>query len=225
MPRFILRTRGRPVLEGAADPALLDPTALALLCLVLLTPAGLDEAEALLRLTPDATPADGRRRIEAAVARLNQAAGAAIVSRRDGRLVADAALLGCDVTLAALPAAGDPAFLAGFDLPESPEFGEWVAAIRPRVVLGVPAPARRRLPVALAIAAAVVVTGLLLREPSSPPGFKAGDPVVLADLDNATGDTVFDRSLVTAVAIGLRQSSEREEFSLIALLSVRPQHL
>ena len=211
MPRFILRTRGRPVLEGAADPALLDPTALALLCLVQLTPAGLDEAEALLRLTPDATPADGRRRIEAAVARLNQAAGAVLVSRRDGRLVADAALLGCDVALAALPAAGDPAFLAGFDLPESPEFGEWVAAIRPRVVLGVPAPpARRRLPVALAIAAAVVVTGLLLREPSSPPGFKAGDPVVLADLDNATGDTVFDRSLVTAVAIGLRQSGQLE---------------
>jgi tetratricopeptide (TPR) repeat protein len=199
-----------------------DPLALAVLCLIGLSgDQGLAEDEALLRLTPELTPAAGRIRLERAISELERAAGTALVRRTGSRLAIDPDAVALDVTLAPEPnaEAGPDAdrFLAGFALPAAPEFAEWVAAVRPRVRRVGPAPGRtvgrrrqnRRLIALLTVVGAAVGAAIFAaRPPSPPPGFVPGEPVLLADLDNATGDTLFDRSLITAAAVALRQSAQ-----------------
>ena len=217
MTQFTLRTLDGLVLEGPNGPlAVADPIALGGVCLVALAPGGsLDESEALLRLTPDLTAVAGRERLAQAIAALTGAAEATLLVPAGGRLTIDPARLTCDVELADDPNGGleRSRFLAGAALPDSPEFLEWVATVRPRVRLraGVPAPIRKaRRPGAIIIGAMAVlaVAAYYTIRPSVPPDFTRGDPLVLADLENTTGDTLFDKSLITAAAIGLRQSPQ-----------------
>ncbi len=51
------------------------------------------------------------------------------------------------------------------------------------------------------------ILGLLLFFPSSGIPFEERDWIVIADLDNQTGDDVFDRSLNTALTVNIQQSS------------------
>jgi len=115
-------------------------------------------------------------------------------------------------------------FLAGFKLPGSPEFREWLVATRRRVEplpaeatvpehqfrQGTPATprlTRRRVVAALAVLAMIVVaSGLYLAAPRSLSGFAAGDPLLIADVKNETGDSIFDVSLMTGAIAGLNQS-------------------
>ena len=216
MTQYTLRTLGGLALEGPNGPLVVgDPIALGALCLAALAPGGsVDESEALLRLTPDLTPAEGRARLTGAVETVTAAAGAPVMALANGRLTVDLARLACDVELGDGSGGGPAArrFLAGFDLPESPEFQEWVAATRPRVRIRTEVAADARGPRftlaaigGVAVLATVAAYALRTRAPSD---FNRGDAIVLADLDNTTGDTLFDRSLITAAAVGLRQSPQ-----------------
>lgn len=205
-PRYALSTDRQALLDGVP----LEPFELALLCLVRLTPDGATESDLLLRLTPDATPADGRRRIQAGLAGINRAAGTELVLDTGGRFTTAAGLVDCDVTVGSSPTGGDPGFLAEFALADSPEFTEWVAATRllVRRTAATRRPERRRILAGAAILTLAAVLVMALRTPAPPRGFNPGDPVVLADVDNTTGDSVFDRSLAAAAAVSLRQSAQ-----------------
>jgi tetratricopeptide (TPR) repeat protein len=179
---------------------------------------GVPADEVLLRLTPDLTPAAGRQVVAGLVGELNRVLGLDAVVARGDRWQLAPGRVGCDVRLVGASSGGGE--LAGRFLPEadrlgSPEWVEWVAATRPRVALagspGAAAPLRinvRRIVIGVtAVAVAVAAIATFTRSPT-PSGFRAGDPVLLADLDNQTGDTLFDRSLITAAGVGLGRSAQ-----------------
>ncbi len=133
--------------------------------------------------------------------------------RRGDVYAIDRTLVECDVEIAATAeATGGERFLAGFNLPDTPEYLEWIRATRPtiRPRTGVtPAVTRGPRPWASILIGLIGLIGLIAvyaTRTTIPRGFTRGDAIVLADLENTTGDTLFDRSLVTAAAIGLRQS-------------------
>lgn len=215
MTRLTLRTLDGPILEGPdGQLAIGDPIGLGLACLAALSPDGVvEEAEALLRLTPDLTPADGRARVGRAIASFNEAVRATVLDHRDGRYVIDRTLIQADVEWAPVDgASGGDRFLTGFNLPDTPEYLEWIRATRPRIrpAAGV-APAKARGPrpwasIAIGLIGLIGLVAVYATRNTPPKGFDRGDAIVLADLENTTGDTLFDRSLITAAAIGLRQS-------------------
>lgn len=136
MARYTLQTSGRLVLVGPDGPCGVDdPIALPLLVLAALhAGGGVDDDAALLLLTPDLTPAAGRARLAAAAAAVAASAGAPLIEYSDGRLTPRRDLVGVDVETSAV-AEHHPlqaGFLAGVRLP-SPEFGDWVADVRPRI--------------------------------------------------------------------------------------------
>ncbi len=219
MPRFTLRTLDRLALVGDTGPCVIEhQLALPLLVLAALAPGGgIDEDEAMLRLTPDLTPSLGRARLTSAVAALSAGAGAPVLGMGHGRLSVDRDLVAVDVDLAAVAQSDSLAgrFLAGLT-PPSPEFGEWVAEVSPRIRtaravktqgsrMGTP---NDRIAGLIAVGGIALLLAVWATRSSPPPGFVAGDAVVLADLDNATGDTLFDQSLTAAAAVGLRQSAQ-----------------
>jgi len=79
--------------------------------------------------------------------------------------------------------------------------------VRPRRRSGLTWPKSKWLGAAAAIAiAAAAIWALLLRQTSPVLPFSPRDWVLVTDVDNQTGDSVFDKSLLTAFVIGLEQS-------------------
>lgn len=224
MARYTLQTSGRLVLVGPDGPCGVDdPIALPLLVLAALhAGGGVDDDAALLLLTPDLTPAAGRARLAAAAAAVAASAGAPLIEYSDGRLTPRRDLVGVDVETSAV-AEHHPlqaGFLAGVLLP-SPEFGDWVADVRPRI-RAAHGPARSgswlgtptdRTAALIALGGLILLVSVWATRAAPPPGLAAGAAIVLADLDNATGDTLFDQSLIVAAAVGLGQSAR---FSILS---------
>jgi len=210
MARYQLRTIPSVSVMGPSGTlAVTDDLALALLVMLAIEgEPGVAVDELLLRLTPDATPAEGRKRLEEAA----RSIGAVL----DGRVIRGAerwqlepGVIEPDVMTQSefpLTARERSQFLLDFARSRPPEFAEWVASLGPR--LGRRRPTRRgprRWVAAVALLVVAAGLGWLFRPQPTVP-FAAGDPLLLADLDNAAGDTLFDRSLATAAEIGLRQS-------------------
>lgn len=228
MARMHLRTLGAVSLDGPTGAIVLDePRLIALVVLLAVAGAvGMPDDELMLRLTPDATAEHGRVELARliAVARLRLGGERSIVRTSDGYAFA-ADLVTMDVRVLAGDAPTECVdFLAGFKLPGSPEFRDWLAATRKRVEPArveetvpqnhsresTPAPrrlTRQRAVAAVAVLAMIVVaSGLYLAAPRSLSGFATGDPLLVADVKNETGDSIFDVSLMTGTIAALNQS-------------------
>ena len=209
-PRFRLRTLDQPSLH-ARDGAVTfeDPRAYALLVLLALAgDEGVEESLLLLRLTPELTPARGRGALRFLRETLERTLGEGTVLQSDARTRLAPGIVTLDVWRPDSPA--HPAglrFLRGFSLPDSPEFVEWLDAERCCVAPLQPAARRRPIFMALGGGLAFLAAGLWWAARASPaPSFTPGTLVVLADVDNATGDTLFDAGLTVAAAVALEQS-------------------
>lgn len=219
MLRIRLRTLGTVALAGPDGAIVLDePRLVALVVLLAIAgDAGASEDELLLRLTPDATAERGRADIARLVGIARQRLGAesSVLRTASGYALAPGAIE-LDVRVLSSDAPTECAeFLADFKLPGSPEFREWVAATRRRVTPAVNAPAAGiasrakglfRWPTAVALGVLAVAGGLYFGLPRSASGFARGNPLIVADLRNETGDSVFDVGLMTAATTGLQQS-------------------
>jgi len=223
---FTLVTLDRPRLTGPGGPiALQDPRAFGLLVLLALAgEEGIPVDTLLLRLTPDLTPVRGRGALRTLAETLREHLGASAI-RWGGETVTLAAdVVSLDVRIADQPSSlgAGPAFLRGFALPDSPEFGDWLEAARPRVIRLRPAPrglSARTIALGIGVAAAGVLAWWLLGpRPSEASRFSPGGMVVLTDVENATGDTIFDAGLTTAAIVALEQSGH---FALLPRSRVR----
>lgn len=213
-PPFLLRTLERPALLGPEGPVVLtDPRALALLVMLALAgEEGVPEDTLLLRLTPELTPARGRGLLKDLGDTLAGVLGPMVIQRDHTTLRLTPGTVRLDVRRGDPSATGTgaPGFLLGAALPDSPEFLEWLDDTRRRVV-PVRQPVARRLPAPVGIGAAVLIVAALAwwaasTRPSTASRFPPGAMVVLADVDNATGDTLFDAGLNEAATIALEQS-------------------
>ncbi len=232
MASFRLLTLGPPRLVDSAGASLVSDDTRALGLAILLAiheEDGVAPDELLLRLTPDATADEGRRTVGAAADRLDGALGPASIERgpdgwrfQPGRIVADVTLSPEAPPLSDVERAE---FLSGFEIPGAPEFQEWAAEVRLRLGRGraiVPTAPRRSLPGAVWVAALLTVGALAYWVTRAPPAvpFAPGDPLILADLDNATGDTLLDRSLTVAARVALGQSGHLQVVSRARIGSV-----
>ena len=224
MARYTLQTSGRLALSDPNGPCRVDdPMALPLLVLTALhAGGGIDDDAAMLLLTPDLTRDAGRSRLATVVAAVAAGAGAPLIEHAHGRLTLRRDLVAVDVETSAV-AEHHPlqaGFLAGVTLP-SPEFAEWVADVRPRIRaahgpgrsgswLGTP---NDRTAGLIALGGVILLVSVWATRATPPPGLVPGGAIVLADLDNATGDTLFDQSLIAAAAVGLGQSAQ---FSILS---------
>lgn len=209
---FTLRTLDRPSLIGPSGPiALTDPRAFALLVLLALAgEEGAAEDVLLLRLTPGLTPARGRGALKELADLLRDRLGPSAIEWQSGVMRLASGLVGLDVT-ATGPHSGNaagPRFLRGFALADSPEFGEWLDDARRRVAPIQPRAPQRRTVVAVGsgLVLAFALGVMAWSRPSAASRFPPGGTVVLADVDNATGDTVFDVGLTLAATVALEQS-------------------
>jgi tetratricopeptide (TPR) repeat protein len=208
-----LRTRDGIALMGDGGEIPLDEPRLTALVVVLAIAGkgGAAADELMLLLTPGYKPEAARLELArlVAVARLRLGGETSIVPTDDGYALRPG-LLTLDVRVRETDAATEcVAFMAGFRLPESPEFQEWLARTRRRVE-ALPMRGRRdprRLATVGGIAAIVVmaIVGFVAARRADH-RIAIGEPMLLADLMNETGDSVFDVSLTTAAAIGLQQS-------------------
>src|SRR4051812_13802044 len=210
MQRATLRTIGGLSLRGPGGAELLDEPRLAALVVMLAIAgdSGVGDDELLLRLTPDAKADQGRAEIARliAVARLRLGAESAIVPARGGYALARG-VIGLDVRVLSQPSVESfAAFLEGFKLAGSPEVREWVDAARYRVA-ALPAPKRWSHRIALATTAVVIGAGMAAYAtwPRAASGFSPSDRLLVADVSSETGDSVFNRSLMTASIVGLQQ--------------------
>ena len=214
MRTFRLRTLGAIRLDGPAGTVPLDEPALAALVVMLaMSDGGVSEDELLLRLYPEETANRARAELGRLVDLLRARLGDnAAVVRTANRYALAAGVVRSDVRVAAVPAE-EPnlEFLAGFTSP-SPEFQEWLDAMRRSVERDEPAAqgvVRSRGMVATGIAAGLLLLALSLgvlwraRADATP---VAGSTLLLADVSNETGDSLFD-GLQSAARIGLEQSS------------------
>jgi tetratricopeptide (TPR) repeat protein len=228
MPQFLLRTLGTVSLVGSPPigaVALDEPRLVALVVLLAVAgDAGLSDNELLLRITPDATAEHGRTELArlVAVTRLRMGSESAILRTGDGYAFAPG-LVAMDVRVHAADMPQECAdFLKGFKLPGSRELRDWLAATRWRVEpLGAPAVgggdvvgtgtsvsrrSRRRLAAVGIVLLVVVVTGSYLAMARPAQGFAVGDRLLVANVMNETGDTVFDAGIASAATVALRQS-------------------
>ncbi|MEO8451361.1 MAG: hypothetical protein ABI647_16320 [Gemmatimonadota bacterium] len=216
MARFQLRTLGKAVLEGPDGPVVFaDPKAIAMIAMLAVAePAGVSEDELLLRLTPDATAGAGRAELARIAADINDRLhpGAIVHHSRGYTLIPDSVAMDVSV-LSTDRATPEPRFLADLGFEPTPELDEWIAAVRRRIAAPEArkhAARRSRRAVVAGLAAIAVISLAVLafvNRPRVVAGFAQGDPLILADLTNTTGDTLFDRSLVTAAAVDLQQSA------------------
>lgn len=214
---YHLRTIDGFGVSGPAGPVELpEAEAGALLVLLALSGAqGVAVDEVLLRLTPDLTPTRGREVILGWVAELNRALGADTVHARGERWQLAPGRVDSDVMLTTggqVDAAFGARFLPHADRTGSPEWAEWVATARTRIapagnLAGGLRPGVRRVVIGVATLVAAV-TGVTITRGRPDPRFRAGDPVLLADLDNVTGDTLFDRSLTAAAGVSFGQTPQ-----------------
>ncbi len=223
MTRFRLRTLGAPSLAGPDGAvALDDPFLVALLVrLAVAGDAGVSEGELMLLLFPDATAEKARARLAQllSLARTGLGADSAIVAS-PSRYTLAPGVLSLDVRL--LPGSEPGAtectrFLESFALPDSPEFRHWLSETRRRVE---PCPPdvsdasagltwRNRLSLIAAgvvLAVAVAAGGVQLTRARTIRGVGTGSSILLADVRNDTGDSLFDIGLLSAATTELQQS-------------------
>jgi tetratricopeptide (TPR) repeat protein len=174
---------------------------------------GASEEDLLLRLTPEATAEHGRIELSRLADLLRSRLGeeASVVRTSLGYALASGRVA-ADVRVRQVPSeSGCAAFMAGFFLPGSPEYTEWLVEQRRRIepVAG-PVWQRNqsRRAAALAAIALLVLSAVAayLLAPRRIAGFSVGDAVLLADVRNETGDPELDAGLRTAAAIALQQS-------------------
>lgn len=227
-----LRTLGPPALLLQQGERALEPRLAALLAVLAVAgDAGVEADELMVFLTPDAKPNQARNELDRLLALARHETGDETLIAHPGTryvLRHDAIMLDVDI-LRDDTGADCPEFLRDLDLPDSPEFADWLAAARRRVRLkvltggDVPAdeparlaaappnerrPSRRWRVTALAAVFLIVGSAAWVQVARSRPvtGFKPGDAVMLADIANETGDTLFDNGILTAASIALQQS-------------------
>jgi tetratricopeptide (TPR) repeat protein len=220
-----LRTLGELSLVGPAGAIPLEEPRLAALLVMLAVSgsSGMSEDELLLNLCPDARREKARAELSRLVAALRAHLGSESSIRLDGgRWSLAPGILSLDVRVLDQPRdSAHDEFLAGFTLPDSPEFQDWLATARRRVepirLTETVAPrtrARRaRLLAGLAAVVVLLSAAAYFARPRAMAGFAAGDPVILADVRNQTGDTIFDGALLSAATIGLQQSGRLRLYS------------
>ena len=202
-----------------------DPLGLPLLCRILFgDPNGVAAADLLLTMVPDLPSTRAADRISQAMAALERACGAPLVVKTADIYSVAKGLIESELVVdgpgAPLALDQQSRFLSGVLVADAPEFTEWVESVRPRLRTTVQ-PLENGKPGSLAkttigsrtavaiMAGGFLVLGAVYGTRAKPPaGFSAGDPVVLADFDNQTGDTLFDRSLLAAAIVGLQQSPQ-----------------
>ena len=214
MRYFELRTLGAISLDGPSGPVRLDEPHLVALLVMLATAgdAGVGDDDLMLRLFPNATPQHARTELARLVAVLRLRLGDEDSVRRNGSALALArGLVRADVrVLAESSPVERPDFLAGFRLPSSPEFDEWLTEMRQRVepVGGERRSASRvwrRAGIIVAALAIVTLTVTELIGRSRDTASAGGESLLLADVANETADSLFD-GLLRAATIGLEQS-------------------
>ena len=214
MQHYEFRTLGAISLDGPAGPVPLDePHLVALLVMLAVAESGgVRDEELQLRLFPNATSRHARAELARLLTILRLRLGGENAVRTTGDVHALApGLVRLDVRVLPEPRTEEHTdFLAGFRLPASPEFREWLADARrrvepiPRSPVG-GTPAWRGAPVlgALLLVVALGAAALVWRSRTS--GDSAGETIVLADVANETGDSLFD-GLLRAATVGLEQS-------------------
>jgi tetratricopeptide (TPR) repeat protein len=223
---FLLYTRKdvRLVAPNGRDAISLDEPALAIF-LVLLAVAGPSGAaidDLLLYLTPDLTAEKGKLELERLASLLrDKLGGEATVVRTATAYALPRGLLDLDVHVGDAEAPRPCAdFLANVDNRHAPERADWIRRTRLRVVPRDLAPARsasrprRRRYAAIALAAAAITAaGAYVATPRAVQGFSAGDPLLVSDIQNETGDTLLDLGVATAATVALQQSSHLRLYS------------
>ena len=235
-----------PVGEIALD----EPRLIALVVLLAVAgDDGESDDELLLRLTPADTAERGRAELARLIALLRVRLGddASLLRTANGWAFAPG-LVTMDVRRRGDDAMVEcVAFLQGFKLPGSPEFREWLAATRRRVeprvgprveprveprdgsaavapaLPGLPAPSRRRADrrfVALALLILIVAGGAFLRVVRPAHSLAPGDALLVANVQNETGDSLFDVSIARATTVALQQSQRVQLYSRSQLAAV-----
>lgn len=215
MRHFDLRTFGAISLSGPSGAVSLDePHLIALLAMLATSgPEGIDEDELLLRLYPAATAVHARTELGRLLAVLRLRFGdEASIGRTESGYALAPGLVTTDFRILSEPSVAPRVdFLPGLALTGSPEFDEWLAAVRLRVepvVMGSSVAKigwRRGLAVVAALAIVIAAATVLARRSSSVEGFSGEDQIILADVRNDTGDSLF-AGLTSAATIGLQQS-------------------
>lgn len=241
MPRYLLHTLGAVSLEGPpalGTVALDEPRLVALLVLLAVAgDTGLSDNELLLLLTPEATAEHGRAELSqlvaAAQARLG---GASSIVRTSAGYALAPGVLAMDVRVGMDDAATEcTAFLAGFKLRGSPEFREWLAATRRRVealsapdgdhewsmaAARTPAWRSRRAIGATVCALLVLATGYSLSRARKVAAPAEGEALLVATVQNETGDSVFDAGIARAATVALQQSRRVQLYPRSRLLAI-----
>lgn len=205
----------RSLRDGQIRHATPDDTLVALLVLLALAgPAGMETGDLLLYLTPDLTRENGKaelKRLASALDAVLNTDGA--VTTTPTGLALRPELVELDVRIVEGEVQPDADFLAAFDISNSPELAEWIERMRRHVVPVVDAErptTRHRSRKYVALGAAVVVlsaAGMYIAAPHAVSGFNAGDPLIVADIQNQTGDSLLGLGVATAATVSLQQSS------------------
>ncbi|HUF30879.1 MAG TPA: tetratricopeptide repeat protein [Gemmatimonadaceae bacterium] len=231
MSHFRLRTLGAASLSGASGAIPLEEPRLVafLVMLALAGDEGAAEGDLLRCLTPEATAEHGRVELSRLATMLRSHLGdeASVVRTSLGYAIAPGRIM-VDVRVLQTPAESEcDAFMAGFRLPGSPEFTEWLVEQRGRVE-PTAAPVSRWRPSRRAAAVAALALLVLIASagaaylliPRSIAGFSIGDAVLLADVRNETGDPELDAGLRTAATITLQQSGRLRVYSRSRLAGI-----
>ena len=229
-----LRTLGTTALlgpQGTID--LEEPRLVALLAILAVSgDAGIEADEVMVLLTPDATSDQARNELDRLLALARHVTGDdALIAHPGGRYALRRGAVSLDVDVSAQSDRECAAFLAGFRLPDSPEFNEWLTAARrrvqPKVAISEAPPAaaasapnehksrrwRSSVAIGLLLVAGAVAAWVQVAASRPVAGFAAGDPVLLADIANETGDTLFDRGILSAASVALQQSGHLRLYS------------
>src|SRR5215211_1952193 len=219
-----LRTLGSAALLGPDQVVPLDDAMLAafLAALAVAGGSGMSSDELQLLLTPDAKRATARQEIARLVGRVRELIAENAIDVQAGeRYALGVGALSLDVDVLPQESATECAeFLRGVRLSNSPEFTEWLAATRRRVqpkAIAVDASATvqrqarrpsRRVRVTAIVVVSVVAVGLGVYLTNARPstGFVTGDAVLVADVANTTGDSIFDQGMQSAASVALQQS-------------------
>ena len=218
---FLLYTRKnvRLVAPNGRDAIPLDEPLLVAFLVVLAVVGSRGAAidDLLLYLTPDLTAEKGKLELARLASVLREKLGGeATVVRTATAYALQSGVLELDVRVedneAPEPCAD---FLVTLDNRKTPELADWIRRTRLRVVprdltpsqTGSRRSRRRFAAIALAAVAVTAAGGAYVATPSAVQGFSAGDPLLVADIQNETGDTLLDVGVATAATVALQQSS------------------